>query len=43
MKITLFDFQKDALHALREKLSAARPFASSDNPQAIVACSTAFN
>jgi len=35
MKITLFDFQKDALHALREKLSAARRFASSDNPQAI--------
>lgn len=35
MKITLFDFQKDALHQLREKISAARNFASSDNPQAI--------
>lgn len=35
MKVTLFDFQKDALHLLREKLTAARSFASSDNPQAI--------
>lgn len=35
MKITLFDFQKDALHLLRERLLAARSFASSDNPQAI--------
>ncbi|MBD3816924.1 MAG: DEAD/DEAH box helicase family protein, partial [Halothiobacillus sp.] len=35
MKVTLFDFQKDALHQLRDKLTAARDFASSDNPQAI--------
>ena len=35
MKISLFDFQKDALHLLRDKLLAARKFASSDNPQAI--------
>lgn len=35
MKVTLFDFQKDALHQLRDKLHAARNFASSENPQAI--------
>lgn len=35
MKVTLFDFQTDALHLLRSKLIAARRFASSDNPQAI--------
>ncbi len=35
MKVTLFDFQKDALHQLRDKLTAARNFASSDHPQAI--------
>ena len=35
MRISLFDFQKDALHLLREKLTAARKFASADNPQAI--------
>ncbi len=35
MKLTLFDFQKDALHQLRDKLTATRNFASSDNPQAI--------
>lgn len=35
MKISLFDFQKDALHQLREKVLAARKYASSDNPQAI--------
>lgn len=35
MKVTLFDFQKDALHELRDKLTAARGFASSDHPQAI--------
>lgn len=35
MRITLFDFQKDALNALRSKLLAARTYASSDNPQAI--------
>ena len=35
MKVTLFDFQKDALHQLRDKLTAARNFASSDNPQAL--------
>lgn len=36
MKVTLFDFQKDALHLLREKIAMARPHASSSNPQAIV-------
>jgi type III restriction enzyme len=35
MRITLFDFQRDALHQLRDKITAARKFASSDNPQAI--------
>lgn len=35
MKITLFDFQNDALQQLREKIAAARKFASTDNPQAI--------
>ena len=35
MKITLFDFQKDALNHLRVKISAARKIASSENPQAI--------
>ena len=35
MKMALFDFQKDALHQLREKLVAARQFATSDNPQAL--------
>lgn len=35
MKISLFDFQKDALHKLREKIVAARKSATSDNPQAI--------
>lgn len=35
MKVSLFDFQKDALHQLRDKITAARNFASSDNPQAI--------
>jgi type III restriction enzyme len=35
MKIALFDFQKDALHQLRDKIVAARKFASSDNAQAI--------
>ena len=36
MKVTLFDFQKDALNALRDKLVAARSAASSSNPQAVV-------
>lgn len=36
MKITLFDFQKDALNALRDKLVAARGAANSANPQAVV-------
>jgi type III restriction enzyme len=36
MKITLFDFQKDALRELRSKLVAARGEASPDNPQAII-------
>jgi type III restriction enzyme len=36
MKIKLFDFQKDALHAMREKLVAASSQASSTNPQVIV-------
>lgn len=35
MKVSLFDFQKDALNVLRDKLAAASKFASSDNPQAI--------
>lgn len=35
MKVALFDFQRDALHLLRDKLTAARKFASCDNPQAI--------
>lgn len=36
MKIKLFDFQKESLHSLREKLVDASARASSDNPQAIV-------
>lgn len=36
MKIKLFDFQKDSLHSLREKLLAASGQASSTNPQVIV-------
>lgn len=35
MKIELFDFQKEALHKLREKIVAARRDASPQNPQAI--------
>lgn len=35
MKITLFDFQKDALQNLRKRLMLARPAASPDEPQAI--------
>lgn len=35
MKIGLFDFQKDALHKLRESLEHARPGASSHSPRAI--------
>lgn len=35
MKVTLFDFQKDALHDLREEIAAARPFATSEKPRAI--------
>jgi type III restriction enzyme len=35
MKVTLFDFQRDALHPLRDKIVAARKFASTENPQAI--------
>lgn len=35
MKVSLFDFQRDALHLLREKILAARKFASSQQPQAI--------
>jgi type III restriction enzyme len=35
MKVTLFDFQRDALHQLRDKIVAARNFASTENPQAI--------
>lgn len=35
MKVTLFDFQRDALHVLRDKIVAARKFATTDNPQAI--------
>jgi type III restriction enzyme len=35
MKISLFDFQREALHQLRERIAAARRFATTDNPQAI--------
>lgn len=35
MKVTLFDFQRDALHQLRDKIVAARKFATTENPQAI--------
>ncbi len=35
MKVSLFDFQREALHQLREKIVAARNSASTDNPQAI--------
>lgn len=35
MKVTLFDFQKDALHLLRDKITVARKFASTTDPQAI--------
>jgi type III restriction enzyme len=35
MKVRLFDFQENALLQLREKVFAARNFASSENPQAI--------
>ena len=35
MKVSLFDFQRDALHQLRDKIVAARKFATTDNPQAI--------
>ena len=35
VKVELFDFQVDALAKLRARLAAARPFASSSDPQAI--------
>jgi len=35
MKVPLFDFQEAALDQLHDKVSAARRYASSDNPQAI--------
>ncbi|QTX19920.1 DEAD/DEAH box helicase [Comamonas aquatica] len=35
MRVSLFDFQRDALHLLRDKILAARKFASSQQPQAI--------
>jgi type III restriction enzyme len=35
MRVSLFDFQEDALSDLRRKLTAARSLASVDNPQAI--------
>lgn len=35
MKVTLFDFQEDALAELHKKLAQARAFASTDNPQAV--------
>ena len=35
MKIALFEFQKQALHDLRVRLTAARPMASLNSPQAI--------
>ena len=31
MKVSLFDFQRDALHLLRDKILAARKFASSQH------------
>jgi len=36
MKVALFDFQREALHNLREELLAARSFSSIEKPQAIV-------
>ena len=33
MKVTLFDFQKDALDALRQRLQAVRHYASEKSPQ----------
>jgi type III restriction enzyme len=36
MKIKLFEFQRDSLHLLRDRLDAARGQASIDHPQAIV-------
>ena len=36
MKVTLFDFQKDALNKLREALVSARKAVSPDNQQVIV-------
>jgi len=35
MKVTLFDFQEDALRELNLKLNQARAYSSSENPQAI--------
>ena len=35
MKVTLFDFQEDALQQLHTKLAQARAFAAIDNPQAL--------
>jgi type III restriction enzyme len=35
MKVTLFDFQEDALQQLHTKLDQARAYAAIDNPQAI--------
>ena len=35
MKVTLFDFQKEALAALRSRLTTARSDASPENPQAV--------
>ena len=35
MKVTLFDFQEDALKELRTKLTAARALGSVDSPQAV--------
>lgn len=35
MKVKLFDFQKDSLGELRDKIIAARSFASESNPQAV--------
>ena len=35
MKVGLFDFQEEALDELRNKITAARSYASIDNPQAV--------
>lgn len=36
MRVSLFDFQKDALHRLRDEILAARGFATTEKPRALV-------